>query len=201
MFKSLISNVFDARKFGILGCLLLSLLFIFSDSFAAEVELSSAIITELNAAFDAGTLNSEKLVQLYLHRIDAYNNNGPTINAVLMLNPNALSQARALDIERLNKGPRSPMHGSPVVIKDNLDTADMPTTAGSFRLKNSYPPDDAFLVKKLSDAGAIILAKLNMSEFASGDALSSPGGAIGNPHSSTRSPEGSLGGTGRPLPL
>jgi amidase len=135
-------------------------------------------------------------VQLYLHRIDAYNKKGPAINAVMLLNPNAISQARALDAERLEKGRRSPMHGIPVVIKDNLDTADMPTTAGSFLLKNSFPPDDAFLVKKLRDAGAIILAKLNMSEFASGEALSSLGGEIGNPHSLTRSPSGSSGGTG-----
>lgn len=89
------------------------------------------------------------------------------------------------------QGRRSPMHGIPVVIKDNLDTADMPTSAGSFLLKNSFPPDDAFLVKQLKDAGAVILAKLNLSEFASGGSTNSIGGEIGNPHSLTRSPAGS----------
>lgn len=189
-------NVGHARRVGCLGGLLLSLLFTFNDSYAAQIELTSANIAEVNAAFDAGTLNSEKLVQLYLNRIDAYNKKGPAINAILQLNPNALAMARSLDIERLEKGPRSLMHGIPVVLKDNIDTADMPTTAGSFLLKNSYPPNDAFLVKKLRDSGAIILAKLNMSEFASGNAVSSIGGEIGNPHSDTHSPSGSSGGTG-----
>ena len=196
MFKSLVLNIVYFRRYSILGGLLLSLWFISNNSYAVQIDLASANITEINAAFDAGTLNSEKLVQLYLNRIDAYNKKGPAINAVLLLNPNAMVQARKLDAERLEKGRRSPMHGIPVVIKDNLDTADMPTTAGSFLLKNSYPPDDAFLVKKLRDAGAIIIAKLNMSEFASGEALSSLGGEIGNPHSHTRSPSGSSGGTG-----
>jgi amidase len=176
--------------------LVIPLVFAWNSVHAAELTLSSATITEINAAFDSGALNSEQLVQLYLDRIDAYNKKGPAINAVLLLNPNAMAQARALDIERQVSGRRSPMHGIPVVIKDNLDTADMPTTAGSFLLKDSYPPDDAFLVKKLRDAGAIILAKLNMSEFASGAALNSLGGEIGNPHSLTRSPSGSSGGTG-----
>jgi amidase len=192
MFKSLVLNVFHARTYVILG----GLLFALNHSYAAQVDLTSANITEINAAIDSGTLNSEKLVELYLNRIEAYNKKGPAINAVLLLNPHAMAQARLLDAERLKSGRRSPMHGIPVVIKDNIDTADMPTTAGSFMLKNAYPPDDAFLVKKLRDAGAIILAKLNMSEFASGEALSSLGGEIGNPHSLTRSPSGSSGGTG-----
>jgi amidase len=192
MFKSIVLKVIHTIRYVILCGLLLNL----NSSSAAQVELGSANITEINAAFDAGTLNSEKLVELYLKRIEAYNKKGPAINAVLRLNPKAITEARLLDSERLKNGRRSPLHGIPVVIKDNLDTADMPTTAGSFLLKGSYPPDDAFLVKKLRDAGAIILAKLNMSEFASGEALSSLGGEIGNPHSLTRSPSGSSGGTG-----
>ena len=196
MCKTFVYSVAHARTFCSLAGLLLGLCLPLNNSYAAEVELASATITEINAAFDAGALSSESLVQLYLNRIDAYDKKGPAINAVLQLNPNAMAQARVLDAERLEKGRRSPMHGIPVVIKDNLDTADMPTTAGSFLLRESYPPDDAFLVKKLRDAGAIILAKLNMSEFASGDALNSLGGEIGNPHSLTRSPSGSSGGTG-----
>lgn len=163
---------------------------------AAEINLSSASIEDLNRAIDANQLNSEKLVQLYLARIEAYDQQGPALNAVLTLNPNAMARARELDQERENSGRRSPLHGIPIVIKDNLDTSDMPTTAGSFLLKGSYPPDDAFLVKKLRDAGAIIIAKLNLSEFASGSAMNSLGGAINNPHDLKRSPAGSSGGTG-----
>jgi amidase len=160
------------------------------------VTLTSATIADINRAFDAGTLNSEKLVEMSLARIAAYDETGPSLNAVLTLNPNALDRARALDKERKTNGRRSPLHGIPVVIKDNLDTADMPTTAGSFMLKGSIPPDDAFLVRQFRDAGAIILAKLNMSEFASGDAMNSLDGATYNPHDPTRSPSGSSGGTG-----
>lgn len=163
---------------------------------AAEISLSSATIPQLNSAIDAGELNSEKLVELYLARIEAYDQQGPALNAVLLTNPNALARARELDQERETSGRRSQLHGIPIVIKDNLDTSDMPTTAGSFLLKDSLPPDDAFLVKKLRDAGAIIIAKLNLSEFASGSAMNSLGGSINNPHDLKRSPAGSSGGTG-----
>ena len=111
-----------------------------------------------------------------------------------------MERARALDAERQTRGPRSPVHGIPLVLKDNIDTADLPTTAGSVMLKGSMPPDDAFIVQKLREAGAIILAKLNMSEFASpgasAGALSSLGGPTRNPHDLARSPSGSSGGTG-----
>ena len=158
--------------------------------------LSDATIADINAAFDAGTLTSEMLVARYLARIEAYDQAGPQLNAVLWLNDNALATARALDRERRDSGPRSRLHGIPVVLKDNVDTGDMPTTAGSTLLAGSIPPDDAYIVKKLRDAGAIILAKLNMSEFASGGAMSSLGGPIRNPHDVRRSPSGSSGGTG-----
>ncbi|MDA0681477.1 MAG: amidase family protein [Proteobacteria bacterium] len=167
-----------------------------SSVFAEDVELTTASIEDINRAFDTGALTSERLVELSLARIAAYDDSGPMLNAVIFVNPNALAEARALDVERLAKGRRSPMHGIPVVLKDNIDTADMPTTAGSFMLKGSFPPDDAFLVRKLRDAGAIILAKLNMSEFASGDAMSSLAGPIYNPHDPARTPSGSSGGTG-----
>ncbi|HAC06947.1 MAG TPA: hypothetical protein DCF71_13930, partial [Gemmatimonadetes bacterium] len=174
----------------------LALLTIGSLSAAASAQtltLSSATIEDLNAAFDAGTLTSERLVELYLARIEAYNQQGPALNAILWLNDAALATARALDAERTASGPRSPLHGIPVVLKDNIDTFDMPTTAGSLLLVGSIPPDDAFIVKKLRDAGAIILAKLNMSEFASGVTMSSVGGFIRNPHDPARSPAGSSG--------
>ena len=163
---------------------------------AQAVALDAATIRQLGAAMDAGKLTSERLVRLSLARIDAYDDAGPRINAVILRNPNALAQARALDAERRAKGPRSPLHGLPVVLKDNFDTADMPTTGGSVLLEGSIPPDDAFLVKKLRDAGAVIVAKVNLSEFASGGAYSSLGGQTRNPHDPLRSPAGSSGGTG-----
>ena len=165
-------------------------------SLAAEVELTAATIEEVNAAIDAGELNSVELVEMFLGRIEAYDQQGPAINAVLTLNPQAIEQARALDEERMRSGRRSPLHGIPVLLKDNMDTVDLPTTAGSFLLQDSIPPDDAFIVKQLRKAGAIILAKLNMSEFASGGAMNSLGGPTYNPHDTTRSPAGSSGGTG-----
>lgn len=163
---------------------------------AAPVALESATIADLNAAFKAGTLTSEQLVQLCLARIAAYDDRGPKINAVIAVHPQALEIARALDTERRSKGPRSPLHGIPVVLKDNFDTYDVATTGGSILLEGSIPPDDAFVVKKLRDAGAIILAKVNLSEFASGGAHSSLGGQTLNPHDLTRTPSGSSGGTG-----
>ncbi len=161
-----------------------------------SVDLDSATVADLNAAFKAGTLTSERLVQLSIARIEAYDRKGPNLRAVLTLNPKALDTARALDAERKGKGPRSPLHGIPIVLKDNYDTFDLPTTGGSVLLEGSLPPDDAFVVKKLRDAGAIILAKVNLSEFASGGAFSSLGGQTRNPHDPTRSPSGSSGGTG-----
>ena len=160
------------------------------------VDVTAATIEDLNRAFDDGTLTSEQLVERYLARIAAYDDAGPALNAVIALNPNAVERARELDAERRSGGPRSPLHGIPVVLKDNLDTADLPTTAGSVLLAGSLPPDDAFLVRKLREAGAIVLAKVNMSEFASGGAMSSLGGRTRNPHDLVRSPGGSSGGTG-----
>jgi amidase len=159
-------------------------------------ELTTATIADINAAFDTGILTAEKLVELYLARIEAYDEAGPMLNSVLYSNPRAMERARELDKERKRSGPRSPLHGIPVVLKDNFDTGDMPTTAASFMLEGSIPPDDAFVVKKLREAGAIVIAKVNMSEFASGGSISSLGGGSRNPHDLTRSPSGSSGGTG-----
>jgi amidase len=163
---------------------------------AAPTPMDAATIADINAAFKSGALTSEQLVTLCLARIDTYDKQGPRINAVIKVNPQALSLARELDAERRAKGPRSPLHGIPVVLKDNFDTVDLPTTGGSILLEGSMPPDDAFVVKKLRDAGAIILAKVNLSEFASGGAHSSLGGQTLNPHDLTRTPAGSSGGTG-----
>jgi amidase len=158
--------------------------------------LAEATVAELAAAMDAGTLTAERLVELSLARIEAYDRAGPRLNAVLWLNQGALESARALDVERREQGPRSPLHGIPVVLKDNVDTADLPTTAGSLLLAGSIPPDDAFIVRKLREAGAIVLAKVNMSEFAGGAVMSSISGPMRNPHDPLRTPSGSSGGTG-----
>ena len=163
---------------------------------AQTLEITASTIEDINAAFNNESLTSEQLVELYLSRIEAYDDAGPAINAVLALNGQAVDRARALDAERRAKGPRSRLHGIPIVLKDNIDTADLPTTAGSSLLAGSLPPDDAFIVQKLRAAGVIILAKVNMSEFASGGAMSSLGGPIRNPHDLERSPLGSSGGTG-----
>jgi len=160
------------------------------------IDLDAATIADVDAAFAKGTLTSERLTQMFLARIDAYDRKGPALRAVLTINPKAIETARAMDAERKTKGPRSPLHGIPIVLKDNIDTADLPTTGGSVLLEGSMPPDDAFVVKKLRAAGAVIVAKVNLSEFASGAAHSSLGGQILNPHDLTRSPAGSSGGTG-----
>lgn len=166
---------------------------------AASTELTTATIADLQAAMDKGALTSEKLTQLYLARIDAYDQKGPSIKAVLFLNPKALDEARALDAERKAKGPRSPLHGIPIVVKDVFDTIDMPTTGGYLPLKGVKPTKDAFVIKKLRDAGAIILAKLNQSDwYAQPDnvAASTIGGNTKNPYDLTRIPGWSSAGTG-----
>src|SRR5580765_2695279 len=163
---------------------------------AKTVDFDALTIADINRAFDSGVLTSEALVRLCLARIQAYDRQGPSLHAVMTLNPKAIDTARALDAERKAKGPRSPLHGIPVVLKDNYNTFDLPTTGGSVLLEGSMPPADAFVVQKLRTAGAIVLAKLNMSEFASGPARSSLGGQTLNPHDLTRTPSGSSGGTG-----
>jgi amidase len=160
------------------------------------IDLDAATVADIQAAFDAGTLTAEQLVQLCLARIQAYDRQGPSLRAVMVLNPKALETARALDAERKAKGARSPLHGIPIVLKDNYNTFDLPTTGGSVLLEGSIPREDAFLVRKLRAAGAIVLAKVNLSEFASGGAHSSLGGQSLNPHDLTRGPSGSSGGTG-----
>jgi Asp-tRNA(Asn)/Glu-tRNA(Gln) amidotransferase A subunit family amidase len=131
----------------------------------AEFDLSRATIADVNAAFDAGALTSEKLVKLYLARIEAYDRKGPALNAVINLNPRAVQEARALDAERKSKGPRGPLHGMVVLAKDVFDTKDMPTTGGFKPMATSQPARDAFVIERLRAAGAIILAKLNLADW------------------------------------
>ena len=154
-------------------------------------------VTELAAALESGTATSQDLVAQYLARIEAYDQQGPMLNAVVTVNPDAMAVAASLDAERATGSVRGPLHGIPVVVKDNYDTGDMPTTAGAIALATSIPPDDAFQARKLRDAGAIILAKTNMHELAYGlTTVSSFGGQTRNPYDPTRNPGGSSGGTG-----
>ena len=155
-----------------------------------------ATIPELQEAMDAGRLTSAQLVDFYLDRIAAYDDAGPTLNAFILVNPAARDEAAALDAERAATGPRGPMHGIPVVLKDNIGTADMPTTGGSLALANLRPAEDAFQVRRLREAGAIVLGKTNMFEFAQGwTTVSSMGGQTLNPYDLTRDPGGSSGGS------
>ena len=169
---------------------------------AATFDLTTATIADINAAFDSGTLTSEKLVRLYLERIKAYDHQGPKINAVLALNAKAIETARALDAERKAKGPRSPLHGIPVIAKDVFDTADMPTTGGYLPLKGVVPAQDSTIIRKLRAAGAVILAKVNQSDwYANPDIIASStlGGSTLNPFALDRTPGWSSAGTGAGL--
>lgn len=130
---------------------------------ADSFKLEDATITSIQEAFKSGLLTSQKLVQLYLNRIQAYD---PLLNSIISLNPNALAEAAALDAERVTSGARSMMMGIPVLIKDNIDFSLLPNTAGFLGLKDSVPPDNATIVQKLIDAGAIILGKTSPTEFA-----------------------------------
>ena len=185
-------------------------------AYATGLDLATATIADLQAAFAAGTLTSEDLVSAYLARIEAYDKQGPTINTVITLNEKALAEAKQADAERKAGKIRGPLHGIPVVLKDNFNTFDMPTTAGSSLLDGQHP---ARMMRSssrsLRDAGAIILAKLNLSEFAAGggsvggatdpevikagavpNGYSSMGGQTRNPHALEYGPSGSSGGTG-----
>jgi amidase len=163
-------------------------------------ELDEATIATIHAALGSGRLTCTQLVRSYLDRIDAYDRKGPRINAIIAVNPHAMEIAAAMDRPG---GPgetrpaRATLHCIPVILKDNYNTSDMPTTGGSITLKNSMPPADAFVVKRLRDAGAIVIAKANLTELArGGTTVSSLGGQTKNPYDLTRTPGGSSGGTG-----
>jgi amidase len=159
--------------------------------------LMEASITDIHEAMQAGTLTCHSVVQQYLDRIEAYDKQGPAVNAMLYVNPRALQQADAMDQEFKRTGKLKPLACIPIVLKDNFETADMPTTAGSILLKGAQPAKDAFAVTKLRENGALILGKANLQEFASGGiSVSSLGGQVKNPYDLTRTPGGSSGGTG-----
>jgi amidase len=169
---------------------------------AKPFELDEVTITELQARLTSGKLSAVALAKKYLARISEIDNRGPALRSVLELNPDALSIAAALDRERKSKGSRGPMHGIPVLIKDNIATQDrMTTTAGSLALAGSIAPRDAFVVEQLRAAGAVILGKTNLSEWAnfrgerSTSGWSGRGGQTRNPYALDRNPSGSSSGS------
>lgn len=159
-----------------------------------EDALQQATVAELNEAFEAGRLTSAELTAASLKRIEAFDRRGPGLRAVLATNRQALDIAHALDAERRASGPRSPLHGTPVILKDNIDTCDMPTTAGSILLEGWRPARDATLAARLRAAGAVILAKANTTEFAH-SSYGSLGGRVRNPHDLARTALGSSSGS------
>ena len=172
-------------------------------AFKNDSELDEITIDALQKAFQSGQYSSHAATEKYLARIAEIDKAGPMINAVIELNPDALQIADALDQERKSKGPRGPLHGIPVLIKDNIDTSDrMQTTAGSLALAGSAAPADAFVAAQLRRAGAVILGKTNLSEWAnirsshSTSGWSGRGGLTRNPYALDRNPCGSSSGTG-----
>ncbi|GAB3733606.1 amidase [Silanimonas algicola] len=173
-----------------------------SEETRAKVDVVELSVADAQAGMGAGRFTSADLVDAYLARIAAVDDSGPTLNAVIALNPNARADAEALDAERAAGTLRSPLHGIPVLVKDNIDVAGLPTTAGSLALAGHVPPDDAALVASLRSAGAVILGKTNLSEWAnfrstsSISGWSSAGGQTRNPYVLDRNACGSSSGTG-----
>lgn len=161
-------------------------------------DVVEASIADIHDAMERGQLTARALVEAYLARIEAYDKQGPALNAIVIVNPNALARADALDEAFASSGLTGPLHGIPIIVKDNYDTGDLPTTAGSLSLEGSVPPDDAFQVRRIREAGGIVLAKSNMAEFAF-----SPYETVGstlpgytrNPYAPRRVTAGSSGGT------
>jgi len=162
----------------------------------APFQIMETTIDEIHAAYKSGKLTAHELVQGYLDRINAYDKKGPHINSIITLNPKALGEADKLDAHYRNSGFAGPLHGIPVLVKDEIDTAGMPTTLGSVLFRDYQPPLDAFVVARLKKAGAIILGKTTLGEFASGDTYGSLFGVTRNPYDLERTVGGSSGGSG-----
>jgi len=166
------------------------------------IDLQTVTIPQLQAAMADGRITSADLVRAFQARIAAYDQAGPKLNSVREVNPRALAQADELDAERRAGHVRGPLHGIPIMLKDNIDTVDEPTTAGSIALEGSMPVRDATVVERLRRAGAVILGKLNLSEFAQWISLNNPngysslGGQVLNAYDVNADPGGSSSGSG-----
>ena len=161
-------------------------------------EFMETTISKVHQAYLDGSLTAVELMKFYLQRIEAYDKKGPAINSIICVNPNILKEAAAADAYlKEHHALQGPLHGIPVMLKDNFNTSDMPTTAGSIALNGWVPTENAFVTEKLKQAGACILAKTNLHEFAIwGETISSILGQTVNPYDLTRTPGGSSGGTG-----
>jgi len=161
----------------------------------ADFRLLEATIDDIHAAYRSGQLTARSLVQMYLDRIDAYDKKGPAINAIITVNANALEEADGLDAAFKRSGFVGPLHGIPLVFKDQADVKGMPTTLGSVLFKDYYPDRDSFVAEKLKRAGAIILAKTTLGELGGGDTHGSLFGSTRNPYALDRTVGGSSGGS------
>lgn len=169
-----------------------------ASSHASAFVLEEATVDSIHAAFQSGEMSCAKLVEGYLARIEAYDQQGPSLKSILTINPKALEVAQAMDTAyKTDASSLGPLHCIPLLLKDNFDTFDMPTSSGNVAMKDSRPGDDAFSVARMREAGALILGKTNLQEFARGGvSISSLGGQTLNPYDLTRTPGGSSGGTG-----
>jgi Asp-tRNA(Asn)/Glu-tRNA(Gln) amidotransferase A subunit family amidase len=163
---------------------------------ATSFRVMEASIDSIHRAYKAGALTAHQLVQQYLDRINAYDQNGPALNSIISLNSKALEEADRLDADYKKSGFVGPLHGIPVLVKDEIDTVGMPTTLGSVLFRDYRPTLDSFVIAKLKKAGAIILGKTTLSEFAAGDTYGSLFGATRNPYDLERTVGGSSGGSG-----
>jgi amidase len=154
-----------------------------------------ATIDDIHAAFKSGQLSCRQLIQMYLDRIDAFDKKGPNINALITVNADALKEADRLDTAYRSSGAVGPLHGIPVIVKDQADVAGMPTTLGSLLFKNYFPDRDSFVAEKLRKAGAVILGKATLGELGGGDTHGSLFGSTRNPYDIERTVGGSSGGS------
>jgi amidase len=161
----------------------------------APFNLIEATIDDIHAAYKSGQLTCRQLVQMYLDRIEAFDNKGPAINAIITINSEALKDADRLDAAYKASGPVGPLHGIPVIVKDQADVKGMPTTLGSVLFKDYYPDRDSFVAENLRKAGAVILAKATLGELGGGDTHGSLFGSTRNPYDTERTVGGSSGGS------
>ncbi len=187
------------------ACGLITLLFLVSlfpgesQSQTKPFHLAEATIQDVQDAYKTGRLTTHELVQLYLNRIEAFDKKGPSLNAIITINSQALQEADRLDAAFKTSGLTGPLHGVPIILKDQMDAKGMPTTLGSILFKNYYPDRDSFVAEKLRKAGAIILAKATLGELGGGDTHGSLFGSTRNPYALDRTAGGSSGGPGAAL--
>ncbi len=167
-----------------------------SSSQPESFDVVETTIGQVHSAYASGSLTAHQLVQLYLDRIAAYDQQGPSINAIITINSDALEEAARLDAEYQSSGLTGPLHGIPVIVKDQMDVVGMPTTLGSVLFRDYYPDRDAFVTERLKEAGAVILAKATLGELAGGDTHGSLFGSTKNPYDLERTVGGSSGGSG-----